>query len=452
MNLLLKTNQHQQQRLRTWSASLALGILVSQAFSFAGQAKETEKHLLITNTVAHPVIGLPMEGVSVWAVDGKIRRICHGLSAGQILEDFPEAQIEIVDAQGSHLYPGLIAPNTSLGLVEIDAVRATKDYSEVGQWTPDVQSWIAVNPDSEIIPVTRANGITHAQVTPQGGTIAGVSGVIALSGWTYEEMTVQGPAALHIYWPGFPGGLDIKKSQKTFEKSVEEIEGFFKDAEAYVEAIAEGAVSLTPAWEAMRPVLDGEIPVMIHADESRQIKGAVEWAEKRGLRYVIAGGKEAWKIAEWLGERRAFVVYESLYALPDRSTDPYDIHFTAPAKLAAAGVRVMFSEGLGGFGASFARNVPYMAAVAEGYGLSHENALKSLTLYPAMAFGLEDRLGTLEKGKEASMILVDGSVLDIRSNVKKMWIAGAEVSLESRQTRLYDKYSNRPLPDPSIEK
>lgn len=405
----------------------------------------SEGSLLIKGATVHTVSGLSMDGASVWVVDGKIREICHGLDPVQLHERTGET-VEVFDASGMHLYPGIIAPNTSLGLVEIDAVRATRDYSEVGQWTPEVKSWIAVNPDSEIIPVTRANGITHAQVTPQGGRISGLSGLIQLSGWTYEEMTVKGPAALHIFWPAFPGGTDLKKSQSQFDEAVEEIEQFFKDAEAYLNAREAGFASETPAWESMKSVLDGAIPVMIHADDSRQIKGAVEWAEARNLRFILAGARDAWKIADWLGERRAFVVYESLYALPERETDPYDVHFKAPAKLAAAGVRVMFSEGLGGFGASFTRNMPYMAATASSHGLSKENALRSLTLYPAMALGLDDKLGSLEPGKEASMILLDGEVLDIRSNVLRMWIAGSEVSLDNRQLRLYEKYQGRPLP------
>ncbi len=427
------------------SALRYTGVAMVALLAFVGAHIEA-RELVIKGATVHPVIGLPMEGVSVWVSEGKIREICHGLDPLEIHKQQGDVIVEIYDASGMHLYPGIIAPNTSLGLVEIDAVRATRDYDEVGQWTPDVKSWIAVNPDSEILPVTRANGITHAQVTPQGGRIAGMSGLIQLSGWTYEEMTVQGPAALHIYWPSFPGGTDIKKSQERFDESVEEIENFFKDAEAYAKARDAGQAPETPAWEAMRSVLNGETPVMIHANDSRQIKGAVEWAESREFKFILAGAREAWKIADWLGERRAYVVYESLYALPDRSTDPYDVHFTAPAKLAAAGVRVMFSEGLGGFGASFARNVPYMAATAQSHGLSKENALKSLTLYPAMAFGVEDRLGTLESGKEASMILLDGDLLDIRSNVQRMWIAGEEVSLDNRQLRLYDKYRSRPVP------
>jgi len=366
-----------------------------------------------------------------------------------------------VDLNGLHLFPGLILPTSSLGLTEISAVRATQDTTETGTHTPDVRAWLSVNPDSELIPVARANGITHALVLPLGGTVSGQSGVISLAGWTMEEMTVKAPIALHVFWPAMqlnvmPKELSRGTKAKSPEdqakernKRLKDLDDFFDEANAYAKTESgkpkDGKPpAKVPAWEAMLPFVRGELPLIVHANDVRQIKAALAWAAQRKYKITIAGGRDAWRVAEDLAAAKVPVIFESTFDQPFRDTDAYDAQFKGAATLHKAGVKVLFSEGSGASNATSARNTPYAAAHAVAFGLPEVEALKGLTLYPAQVLGLADRLGSLEVNKDATFIACDGNILDLRANVKRMWIAGREVSLDSRHTRLYEKYKDRP--------
>ena len=413
----------------------------------AGTIAHAEK-LLLRGATIHPIVGPALS-------PGEI--LIDGATISAIGRKIDDATAKVVELpKGSHIYPGLIAANTSLGLVEIGAVRATRDTTEVGQYAPDVQSWIAVNPDSELIPVARANGITHAQPVPTGGIVCGQSGLIALSGWTTEHMTVKKPVGLHLTWPSM--ALDPRPREevrdRTRWKSLEEqgrdraarlreLDEFFAEARAYAKARSDSSAGIVPAWEAMLPVVNGQIPIMVGADEVREIRAAVRWAETNKFKIVIVGGRDAVKAADMLANVKIPVIFEAVYLMPADDADSYDVHFSTPGELSKKGVKVILSEG-GRADATSARNLPYTAAQAVAYGLSEEEALKAITLYPAEIFGVSDRLGSIATGKEASIIVTDGDILDIRSNVKRMWIAGQEASLESRHTRLYDKYQRRP--------
>ncbi len=362
----------------------------------------------------------------------------------------------IVELPNQRVYPGLIAVNTTLGLVEIEAVRATRDFNEVGQFTPDVQSWIAVNPDSELIPVARANGVTHAHPVPLGGIVGGQSGVIALTGWTTEQMIVRKPVGLHLTWPSMQ--LNLRPKEEARDKSrwkspeeqgkerlakIKEIDDFFAEAKAYARARSVNPNGTVPAWEAMLPCIRREIPVLVRADDVRQIKAAVQWAETNDLYIVITGGREAADVAEFLGKKNIPVIYDAIFSMPDSDVSSYNAQFRAAAALQRAGVKVVFAEG-GRHDATSVRNLPYTAAQAVAFGLPKEEAIRGITLYPAQVLGVADRLGSIEKGKDASLIVVDGDILDIRTQVKRMWISGEEIPLDSRHTRLYDKYRRRP--------
>ena len=399
---------------------------------------------------------------------GTVHTVSGGtLTPGEILVDGKEIvevgatvnreNARIFELPNQHVYPGLIALNTTLGLVEIGAVRATRDYSEVGQFTPDVQSWIAVNPDSELIPVARANGITHAQPVPVGGIVSGHSGVISLAGWTTEQMTFHKPAALHLNWPSMELNTRPKEEarDKSRWKSLEDqardrraklkvIDDFFAEARAYAKARGINTNgSSVPAWEAMLPCVRGEIPVMVRADDVRQIKAALHWAETNSFYMVLVGGRDAANVAELLAKKNVPVIYDATFDMPESDAVSYAAQFAAPAALHRAGVKVVLAEG-GRHDATSVRNLPYTAAQAVAFGLPREEALKSITLYAAQVLGVGDRLGSLEKGKEASLFVADGDILDLRANVKRLWIAGEELPLESRHTRLYEKYRRRP--------
>jgi imidazolonepropionase-like amidohydrolase len=406
----------------------------------------------------HTVSGETFSPGQVLIQDGKIAAV------GKTV---PAQGARAVPLDGQHLYPGLIDLNTVVGLTEIQAVRATQDNTESGEFDPDVRSWIAVNPDSELIPVTRANGIAYFEPVPQGGPIAGQSGLVAVDGWTTEQMTIKKPVALHLFWPNLNLSLDTASGPRrrgpTKPKSLEDqakerrakiqaIVDFFDEAQAYAkarEAAATGKASkpkIVPAWEAMLPYVLGELPVTVHADEVRQIRTAVHWASTNHYKIILADGRDAWVLADQLASNRIPVVYTHVFTQPTRDTDSYDVHFHAPAVLHDAGVQVVFSAGSDSFAAPSARNLPFDAAQAVAFGLPAAEALKGITLYPAQLAGVADRLGSIEPGKEATLVACDGDILDLRANVKRLWLAGKEVSLESRHTRLYEKYRNRPPP------
>lgn len=275
-------------------------------------------------------------------------------------------------------------------------------------------------------------------------------------------MVVLRSSGMHLFWPSF--GIDttprdraankdqwksVEDQIKERDRKIREITGFFDDGEAY--ARAKGAADATsfrtvPAWEGLLPVLRGEVPLFLHADEYRQIQSAIDWVAARKYRAVLAGGRDAWRLTSLLSTNSIPVAFEHVFTLPVRDIDPYDVHFSAPGILVKAGVRVAVSGSQERFDAFNIRNLPYAAAQAMAFGLSREDALKGLTLEPARLLGLGDRLGSIEVGKEASMFIADGDILDIRTQVKRMWIAGKEVPLASKHTRLYERYRARPKP------
>lgn len=427
------------------------GLLSRQSMVRAAEA------LLLKGGTVHTVSGDTLMPGDVLIRGDKIAAVARDISA---------ADAEVVDLDGKHVYPGLIAATSSLGLTEINAVRSTQDTSEVGEFTPDVQAWVAVNPDSELLPVARANGITHALVLPLGGVVSGHSGLMALDGWTVEERLVRGPAALHLFWPAM--GLDttpkeqfrdrtrwksLEEQAKERRKRLKEIDDFFAEARAYAKArTTQSATELAPAWEAMLPVLQGHVPVIVHADDARQIRAAVEFAAVHGVKIVVAGGRDAWRVAELLATNQIPVIFERVFELPVRDNDAYDVHFKAPEVLRRAGVRVLFSEGAGSTAATQARNLPYAAAQAVAFGFPADEALKGMTLHAAELLNVEDQLGSIEEGKQATLFVSDADILDIRARVEQMWIGGRPVPLESRHTRLYEKYRGRPRPERGASK
>jgi imidazolonepropionase-like amidohydrolase len=432
--------------------SLALVFLLLVAATIARPA--AAETLLLTGATVHTVSGETLSPGQVLIRDGKIAAVGKSLSAGDAAT---------VDLAGQHLYPGLIALNTVLGLTEISAVRATEDTTEVGDYAPDVESWIAVNPDSELIPVTRANGIACFEPVPEGGIISGQSALMAVDGWTTEQMAVKKPIALHLFWPSMELDTAQRPRGKSKPKSLEDQAkdrrtrlqatiDFFEEARAYAKAKAAAAKGNVPAperipaWEAMLPYVRGELPVVIHANEVRQIRSAIHWADTNNFKAILAGGRDAWRVADLLAAKHIPVIYTHTFTQPARDTEPYDVHFAAPEVLHKAGVQVVFSLGADSFDAPLSRNLPYSAAQAVAFGLPPAEALKGLTLYPAQLAGVADRLGSIEAGKEATLFAADGDILDIRAHVKRMWIAGKEISLENRHTRLYEKYQSRPRP------
>jgi len=431
-------------------SDLGITSVLAALLAFAPQANSGES-VLLTGATVHTVSGDTLSPGAVLMREGKVVSVSRNAAA---------RADKVVDLKGLHLYPGLILPSSTLGLWEVSSVRATRDFQEVGQYTPDVESWIAVNPDSELLPVARANGITHFLPVPTGGIVSGTSGLMQTSGWTIEEMAIKRPAALHLFWPSMrldvpavppppnakTKAMDVQAKER--KSRLKAIDDFFEEAKSYAKSRPAGKTAAEPpaipAWEAMLPFVRGEIPLFIHADEVREIKAAVEWAVGRGYRVVIAGGRDAWRVADLLAARKVPVIFEHVFTQPVRDTDAYDAQFKAAAVLHKAGVKFAFSEGFESSGAYNARNLPYSAAQAAAFGLPRDVALRAITLAPAEILGVAARLGSIEEGKDATLFASDGDILDIRSNVRRMWIAGQEVDLSSRHTRLYQKYKARP--------
>jgi imidazolonepropionase-like amidohydrolase len=402
--------------------------------------------------------GTPQDHPIVLA-GGIVHTVSHGSWPGEVLFDAgrivevaarvsrPDG-VEVIDVTGRHVYPGFISADTVMGLTEISAVRATNDTAEVGRVTPEVQAEVAVNPDSEIIPVTRETGVLTVLSAPRGGLLAGSSAVLSLDGWTWQEMTVRAPAGMHVNWPRMTqsGGFGSPPQSVLDEGAATAMQGLsdaFEAARIYIAARDAGSEARTDQrWEAMRPVLAGEVPLFIHANTQLQIKTAVAFTREQGVRMVLVGGDDAWRVADLLAEAGVAVVTD-VFDTPLRRWEDYDTPYANPAALAAAGVTFAFGSGPSGFSTPMQRSLPFEAAMAVAYGLERERAVRALTLDAAIILGVGDRLGSLDEGKDATLIVVAGDPLEIISAVEMAWIGGRAVDLTSRQTQLYDKYQQR---------
>lgn len=427
-------------------AFLALGLVAFGLPAFAHDNVPTpaqSQPIVIRGATVHTISGDDIADGRVRFERGKL------VAVGGSEVDTDGAQI--IDASGKHLYPGLIAANSVLGLVEIGAVRATVDVTEVGLNAANVRAEVAVNPDSEVIPVTRSNGVLLALTLPQGGgvsVIAGTSALLQLEGWTWEEMTLAAPIGLHVGWPsqfipaGFPEEVTTAMRNVAADRKLA-LESAFDEAKAYA---AQGSTRTSAPdlrLAAMQPFLDGKRPVFFHADDAQSIDDALNFASEYGLKPIIMGGQEAWRVSNRLRAQNVAVILGGTHVLPLRRSDAVDAIYANAAKLAAAGVRFAIATPGDGFDTSNLRNLPYQAASAVAYGLSKAEALKSITLYPAQILGVSDRVGSIEIGKDATVFLADGDPMDARTNVERAWIGGREIDLANRQTRLYDKYREK---------
>lgn len=409
--------------------------------------------LAIRGGTVHPVSAEPYVG-NVVIRDGVIA------AAG------PDAEVpadsQVIDASGLHVYPGMIDALSQLGLIEVNAVPATDDQAEMGLYNPHLQAATAIHPASELIPVARANGITHTVVAPQvdDGVIAGQAALVNLEGWTVEEMAIDASVAMVIQWPGIvTRRFDFatfsmkesafKEAKEKAEEKQKELREWFEAARHYQQAVDAGSVRLETDLKlaALAQCLAGEKPVIIQADSKRDIEAAVEFAESLGLRMILAGGREAWKVKERLAENGIAVILGIVQSLPREDDDPYDTPYRNPGELASAGVKIGFASGAGGGfgpgGPHSSRTTPYEAATAVAFGLSEENALKALTLWPAEFLGVGDRLGSIDPGKIGNLIVTDGNPLEITTQVQNLVIDGREVSTDNQHRSLYEKYRAR---------
>lgn len=396
--------------------------------------------IALVGATIHVVDGKPIPNGTVVFDQGKITAVGKTV----ILP----ANCQKVDVTGRHVYPGLMESMSNIGLAEVGAVKSTIDTDEVGNENPNLRPWVAVNADSEWIPVARAGGVLLASIAPKRGRMRGQSGVIALDGWTYKDMLLKGDTGLIVSWRSY----DSRKSNaadraKERDERLNELSDRLESAARY--AIARQA---RPEWtpmdlrlEALLPVLEGRSPMIIDADDRREIEAAVVFCVAREIRPIIYGGYDAPQCATLLKKYDVPVIVHATYRLPRRRDDPYDHSYTLPRRLRDAGVR--FAIGGSGAGSpgggAAARNLPYHAAVAVAYGLPAEDAVRAITLAPAEIMGVDDRVGSITVGKDATLIVVDGDVLLTESNVTDAYIAGAKVDLGSKHKTLADKYRRK---------
>ena len=366
---------------------------------------------------------------------------------------------ERIDGKGLSVFPGMIDSATNLGLAEIPlGVNATVDVGEIGDMNANAQAFKGFNPNSSHVNVTRVNGITMVMSYPTGGTIAGRAAVMNLNGSTQDEMAVIPDAGLIINFPrvatfgGFGGGfgrqtVDFNEAVKRRDDQLEGLKKIFKQVEAYAlsrDAYAKDKSLPYPPTDikldAMIPYVRGEKPIFFTAERDRDIRGVAKFVADMKVKGVIIGGQEAWKAADDLKKNNIAVIYTHIYDLPVRDDDAYDYLYESPSKIAQAGVKFAISTGNDG---AEVRDLPYHAGLASSFGLAKDEALKSVTLYPAQILGINKDYGSIDVGKVANLVVTDGDLLEPRTNVKYLFITGREIPLTSRHTELFEQYKDR---------
>jgi len=355
-----------------------------------------------------------------------------------------------IDLSGRRIYPGLIGANTIMGLIEIESVRATRDDREVGEMTPEVRVISSINPDSTIIPVTRSNGVLVCAVLPVGGLLPGRGAAIRLDGWTWEDLAIEADLGLVVNWPDLrPSNAwwstrSADEQIRRAREQVRSIETFFDEAKAWMDARDAGTdVGLDLQFEALRPVVEGRIPILVRANRIEQMRSAIRFAGERGLRMVIVGGAEADLVADDLLRHDVPVIVTGTHRLPSRRDLPHDDAFTLPARLEAAGVRWCLASSGGSFETPHERNLPYHAATAVAYGLDPQAGLASITIRAAEILGIDDRYGAITEGRSATVFVCDGDPLEITTRVERAWIDGRPVDLDDKQKALARKYREK---------
>jgi imidazolonepropionase-like amidohydrolase len=417
------------------------------------QSKSEQGTYAIRNAKIITVTGATIERGTVVVKNGKIEAVGASVTVPK--------DAKIIDATGLSVYPGLIDSNTYLGLSEVgQGAPGTVDTTELGDFNPNAKAITAVNPGGELIPVARMNGVTTVLTCPMGGLISGQCALMNLDGWTQHEMKLLSPAAMRVNYPtagfggrggGFfaaiQGGVSDQQRQQR-ERQLESLRKKFEDAKAYAQAREASAKdkSLPPrsidlGLEALIPVVKGEVPIVVYANGEREIKGAIELADKYKLKLIISGGDSAIKVAKELNEKNIPVILGGVLELPGSEDAGYDESYARAGELAKAGVKVILTTS---DEPADVRLLPYHAGTAAAFGLPKEEALKAVTLYPAQIFGVDKVVGSIEAGKLANLVVTDGDILELRTKIKHLFIAGRPVDMTNKHTRLYEKYKDRP--------
>lgn len=426
-----------------WGVMAVLLATVSLRTALADETmpgKPQRGPIALTGGTVHPVSAPAIENATILFDQGKI------VALGTDLE-LPEGT-EVIRIEGKHIYPGLFESHTQLGLTEIASIRASVDQSEVGRINPNVQAAMALNPDSSLLPVTRANGVLLALSAPTGGFISGQAAVIQLDGWTSEDLTLDPRAAMVINWPTPAIGESRRGGRNsgatpasTPTDPLAELREWLAQARRYAQARAANPEGqpVDLKLQALVPVVRKEVPILAAADSLPQIESAVAFAAQEGVRLIILGGYSAADCAELLVRHQIPVVITAVHRVPLGRSEAYDASYTLPARLHEAGVKFCIS-GSGRSETWNSRNLPYHAATAVAFGLDADVAIRAMTLSPAEIFGVADRVGSLDVGKDATFFIADGNPLEIPTQIETAFIQGRRLDLTSKHTRLRDKY------------
>ena len=415
------------------------GMIGVQAQQTPGdKQKETTS---ITGATLHLGNGAVIENGTIVFSDGILTEIG---SADEI-----QISGNVIDATGKHVYPGFILANSSLGLGEIDAVRATRDFDELGTFLPHVRSLIAYNAESKVVESMRPNGILIAQATPRGGRISGTSSIVQLDAWNWEDAAIKADDGIHMNWPNTYqtkyisfGSVKISGANEDYQKQVAELKDYLSQARAY------GKIS-TPKerhlpFEAMQGIFSGDARFYIHAKREKEIRDALDLLEELKIENaVLVGGHEAYKVMDRIKEHNIPVIVSKVHSLPLQEDDDYDRPYKNAAELSRNGILVAL-ENSGQMERMNGRNLPFYAGTVSSFGLSDEEALSLITLNPAKILGIDDRYGSLEKGKSATLFISEGNPLDMRTNnLSRAFIDGREINLETHQTKLWKRYMDK---------
>ena len=421
--------------------AIALWALITSSLIASDQipGAPQKRPIIIRNAIVHTVSGETIQNGCVLFKEGKITEVGVNLSF--------TGDTEAIDGKGKHVYPGLMESYSSIGLVEIDSIRASVDTTEIGSLNPNVRAAVAFNPDSEAIPVARANGVLTSVTAPNGGLISGRAAVMCLDGWTWEGMSLLPDAAMTVTWPRFAAaprgrrGADAETAPVTESDRLGPLHDMMREVKAYAaaRAVSPKVQPVDLRLDSMVSVVEGKMPMLVQANTTKQIQTAIAFSKQYNLKLILMGGADAIQCVNLIREAKVPIVVSSVYRLPSRRDAAYDAAYTLPAQLQEAGILFSIASD-GRFGASNLRNLPYHAATAAAFGLTEEQAIRSITLSPAEIFGVSDRIGSLSVGKDATLILTDGNILETPTQVIKAYIQGRAVDLSSKHTQLNEKY------------
>lgn len=401
-----------------------------------------QKKILLSRATVHTGNGIKINQGLVGIENDKIILVENALTYSLDKAEWDT----IIDLKGKHVYPGFFAPNSKLGLTEIDAVRATNDYDEVGTFNPHVRSLIAFNTESEVSATVKTNGVLYAQSTPQGGIISGSSSIMELEAWNWEDAAVRKDDGIHLNWPstlqggGWWAEPAPKEKNKNYSNQVKRIEDFFLAAKSY----SEGYEDFDQRYDAMVDLFQGEKRLYIHANELKALTDVVDFVEEFDINFpVIIGGYDSYMIARQLKDGEIPVIIKGGHTLPENDDDAIDLPYRLPKLLSDAGV-LFCIQNSGSMETMNSRNIPFLAGTAMAYGLTQAEAVAAVSLNSAKILGVDQTLGSIEVGKLASLFVSEGDALDMRTNhVILAMISGGFINLNNHQLELYQRYKTK---------